>query len=219
MSYFLQAADAHFQVYDDITKHHRDYALATNERGEELIGKLVREFTGDLAGKRVLDIGSGYGGVCIAAGKRGAQAVGLEYGAKQVELAGENLRDHPGLDVRFLQGDATSPEGMAALGTFDLITCDNVIEHVESANALVSNISLALNRTGIAYVTCPNAYSVGQIRRDCHYLMFGLSILDREDAEAFYRQMSHRRVYDVTDYYKYEEYVSRSINTAWTPCS
>ena len=44
---------------------HTDYILSTNERGSAVIHKMMREFAGSLAGKRVLDIGSGYGGVSV----------------------------------------------------------------------------------------------------------------------------------------------------------
>jgi SAM-dependent methyltransferase len=58
-------------------------------------------------GDVVFDLGSGDGRVVIAAAKRGAQAVGVEYNPDMVELSRRNAeREHvPADKARFVQGD------------------------------------------------------------------------------------------------------------------
>ncbi|KWR87512.1 class I SAM-dependent methyltransferase [Cupriavidus sp. IDO] len=55
------------------------------------------------AGTRVLDVATGEGTVAAAAARRGADAIGIDFSATQVQLAREL---HP--DVRFEQADAQS---------------------------------------------------------------------------------------------------------------
>lgn len=187
---------------------HTDYILSTNERGSAVIHKMMREFTGSLAGKRVLDIGSGYGGICIAAAEAGAEAVGIELSDYQRELAALNLADHPGLNATFHCVDATDRNEVTLLGRFDLITCDNVIEHVDSTTKLLSNIAHLLSQEGYAYLTVPNGFSVGQVLEDCHYKLLGITLLDRWDAQAYFNQTGHADAYGVGDYYPYETYLT-----------
>lgn len=207
-SHFQVAAHEHFEGDDAVSIHHRTYALSTNSRGEALIEKLTNEFTGPLDGKRVLDIGSGWGGVCVAAGRRGAEAIGIEFGEAQIRLAKENAKDFPEANISFIQANAMDKVQMDRLGKFDLITCDNVIEHVESDERLISHISTALTDTGHVYLTAPNAFSTRQALEDCHYKMFGITLLDRHDAQQFFNASGRDGLYDVTDYYAYDHYIS-----------
>ncbi len=128
-----------------------NYALSTNQRGRYAIDKLLK-FTFSLKGKRLLDIGSGYGGTCIAAAQRGAQCVGIEIDPKLIELADINRQDHPHLATTFFQMDILDWEQAKRLGHFELITCDNVIEHVAVPERLIAHFSLLLRKGGFAYM-------------------------------------------------------------------
>jgi 2-polyprenyl-3-methyl-5-hydroxy-6-metoxy-1,4-benzoquinol methylase len=185
-----------------------DYANSSNDRGEELVGKLEREFLGSLAGRRVLDIGSGYGGCCIAAAKRGASVVGLELSHRTLEMARANAQDH-GANVEFLSLDMTDGDPVAKLGRFDLVIADNVIEHVRNPAGLVANSSRLLLNGGYMYVTAPNARSVDMVRSEVHYGMSGASLVSPKAAEAMLNEYSARRPrsYEVTHYLAFRQYV------------
>lgn len=75
---------------------------------------------------------------------------------------------------------------MRGLGKFDLVICDNVIEHVPDSWRLIYNISEAMTAEARCYVTCPNSQSVGQVLSECHNREFGLSLLNRLDAQALH---------------------------------
>lgn len=66
---------------------------------------VVVELAAPRAGERVLDIGTGSGGVALLAARRGANAVGVDVSTSGIERAGERARSE-GLDVRFDVGDA-----------------------------------------------------------------------------------------------------------------
>jgi len=81
-----------------------NYAMSTNDRGIEIL-RTIHNFIPTVKGKRYLDIGSGYGGACIAFASEGAEVVGIDYDEKLLKLAQENHRDHPDLDISFRKID------------------------------------------------------------------------------------------------------------------
>jgi len=207
--HFHAALEAHFEGSRSHPQYQvwLDYAASSNERGAGVVAK-VKEFRADVAGLRWLDVGSGYGGVCIAAASAGAQAVGIEVDAALLKLAAENQADHPGLDVRF---EATSALDWATLerwGQFDVITCDNVIEHVPTPPVMLLHLSRLLKPGGLLYLTVPNAFSLGQVARECHYGRYGLSLLDPIDGQRYVQQALGNDSYDVSSYYRLAEYIA-----------
>jgi 2-polyprenyl-3-methyl-5-hydroxy-6-metoxy-1,4-benzoquinol methylase len=185
---------------------HKEYILATNERGRHVIDQMETHFVGPMAGKRILDIGSGHGGAAVAASLRGATVVCIEHSEGERMMADLNFRDH-NLDIGQHTTDATNHAEMAALGRFDLVLCDNVIEHVDDAQSLIFNIGQVLTPTGVAYVTAPNAFSLAQVTLDCHNREFGLSLLDRFDAQVYYEERGHVGKYSVGDYNDFGQYI------------
>jgi release factor glutamine methyltransferase len=77
--------------------------------------------TFDLAGKRLLDMGTGSGAVGIFAARRGAQVTACDINPRAVVLARDNARRN-GVDVEILESDLFSSLGGR---TFDLI-CFNL---------------------------------------------------------------------------------------------
>ena len=184
----------------------RTYPSTTNERGEQLITTLIKHFTGPLGGKRILDIGSGFGGTCIAAAKHGANVLSVELSSKQLALARLNLEDNGDLPVQLIEADVLELSFVRRMGKFDVIICDNVIEHVEDARRLIWNIAQVLTDDRIAYVTAPNRFASSMVLSDCHYRIFGITLLDRADAQSFFNHAGNKGEYEVGDYFSYGEY-------------
>lgn len=194
-----------------------NYALATNDRGREVVEKLV-ELGCKLKGQRLLDIGSGYGGVCIQAALAGAESIGLEPDERLVGIAHANLSDHPPLPVTFLTQSAVADGLPEKLGQFQVIVCDNVIEHAEFPERLIQIIGTLLAPGGLLYMTLPNARSIGQVMSDCHFQLFGATLLEPDDAEEYVRSLSPWiPSYNVTDYFGWEYYASKFEKYEMTP--
>lgn len=211
MSHFENALRASFtvdQLANPTWQIWLDYALSSNKRGAEVVRQL-KAFAADLSNKRLLDIGSGYGGLCIQAAREGMECVGVEIDSALLALSQENLRDHPGLNISFRNLNLLEAES-TALGTFDIITCDNVIEHVENSELLLQVIARLLKLSGFCYLTIPNAFSVNQVRRDCHFQQFGISLLDRFDAEAYLRCVAPALPYGLCCYHPWPYYEAKS---------
>lgn len=194
---------------DHLWESHLEYILSGNDRGEEIVVKMVDHFTGPLEGKRVLDIGCGYGGVCIAAAKRGASVRGIEVGEAELKYFRLNLEDN-GVenDVNITFGDADDMDFMESLGQFDLVICDNVLEHVPDSHRLLYTISRAMAPDSRCYVTVPNFQSLGQVLSECHNREFGLSLLNRFEAQELYEVRGHAGRYSVGDYFDYNQYIA-----------
>jgi 2-polyprenyl-3-methyl-5-hydroxy-6-metoxy-1,4-benzoquinol methylase len=207
MGHFLSAIDAHFES----SRHHpqyqvwKNYALATNERGSQ-VAQTLKTWVSTFAGLRTLDVGSGYGGTCIALAQAGAQAFGIEIDSNLLSLAEANKADHPGALVTMTRMDAMDWGSLRSLGTFDVITCDNVIEHVPNPQVLIAHLRRLLKSEGVLYLTAPNAFSFGQILSECHYGRPGLSLLDTVDGSAYLREALGTDHYDVSDYFTLDSY-------------
>src|SRR5262252_4928884 len=81
-----------------------------------------------LQGSRVLDVGCGGGILAEAMALRGARVTGIDLAEKPLAVAQLHLMES-GLDIEYR---LTSAEALAlaAPGTFDVVTCMEMLEHV-----------------------------------------------------------------------------------------
>jgi SAM-dependent methyltransferase len=102
---------------------------------------------------RIMDIGCGFGGFVRLALNEGFDAYGMDFNEAQVTAGKTALC----LKDRLFTGDINS---FAArddmIGTFDLVTLFEVIEHVENIKELVHNVRRLLKKGGLCALTCPN---------------------------------------------------------------
>ena len=109
-------------------------------------------------GGRVLDAGSGSGGLTIAARLRGFDIVGLDADSASLELAGR-LAHASGLvesaaDPLFVQADLARVP--FPNDRFDLITSHVVIEHVAEMTAVLAELARCLKPGGILWLVGPD---------------------------------------------------------------
>lgn len=160
--------------------------------------------------KSYLDIGCAYGGFLIAFAERGYDVTGIELDEKFGRLGRLNL-EASALPPRIFMGNFLTDvieEGRQ----FDLITCNDVIEHVADPAGCLRKICAMLKPGGAAYIASPNKLSIPNVRADVHFQRFGLTLLDYFRARAAYTMYSDCPDYTVSDFYEPEWYV----NTAQT---
>ena len=110
---------------------------------------ILRQHLGAVSGGALCDLGAGDGNLLIS-----LQGAGLLDGLSRivaVDLSEERcqrLRDYT--DFTVVCGDATSV-GSLESGTFDVVLCTQVIEHVDEA-ALLAEIRRLLKPNGMAYI-------------------------------------------------------------------
>jgi hypothetical protein len=91
-------------------------------------------------------------------------------------------------------------------GDFDLITCIDVIEHVNDVHTTFRHISNLLSNNGCAYLEVPNKDALTAVLSDGHFSLFGITQLPRWAAIAYHRH-NFSFGYDVGDYYDLAFYI------------
>jgi 2-polyprenyl-3-methyl-5-hydroxy-6-metoxy-1,4-benzoquinol methylase/glycosyltransferase involved in cell wall biosynthesis len=181
-----------------------EYAVTTNERGRHVAGTLARHT--ELAGKDFFDVGCAYGGFLVAFAERGARVGGLDINPRLLHLAGRNLANHR-VDGQVFQLDSTVPAvGRRFRRSKDVITCNDVIEHVDDPHLLVDNLATMLRPGGWLYLEIPNKDYAPYVIEDGHFRLFGITLLDHEEARAYFAALHPAAAYTVGHYLRLEQY-------------
>lgn len=102
-------------------------------------------------GKRVLDVGcgEGYGSALLA--DRAKEVVGVDYSPAAIAHASDAYV-RPNLRFEVQNAAALEP----SLGHFDVVTCFEVVEHVEDQESVFAGVAGLLSRTGVLLLSTPN---------------------------------------------------------------
>lgn len=191
------------------TQHlYATYALSTNQRAKTVVDDVSSYF--DRPPKRHLDIGCGYGGLLKAF--RSEVSIGIEIAPHLARYTQLNIEDAKCTILNQSVDDVNFSE----LGYFDLITCTEVLEHVSNPQRLIKNIAGALSEGGIGYIRVPNGRAIDFIRSDGHFLLFGICLLDRQEAKEYKRLITsieddYNHMGEYFNYLQYEDWM-RSYN-------
>ncbi|WP_338446558.1 bifunctional 2-polyprenyl-6-hydroxyphenol methylase/3-demethylubiquinol 3-O-methyltransferase UbiG [Pelagerythrobacter marensis] len=128
-----------------------------------------------LAGLSALDIGCGAGLLCEPLARLGAEVTGVDAAPENIAAAAHHAQGSR-LDIRYIAGDVATLD----LGTFDLVTSMEVIEHVADKPAFLAALANRLAPGGLMILSTPNrtlrsrlllvgaAEAVGAIPRGTH---------------------------------------------------
>lgn len=111
-----------------------------------------------LAGKSALDIGCGAGLLCEPLARLGARVTGVDAAAENVSAAAAHA-EGMGLDIRYMAGEV----GSLDIGTFDLVTCVEVIEHVADKPAFLREVAARLAPDGLLVMSTPNRTAASRL--------------------------------------------------------
>ena len=172
----LEAARSTWWASENFDKWKSHY-LSEYDRGRSLVELLRTHAPGlSLPGSQVLDVGCGDAGVLIALAEAGANAHGVEPFDPSVQR-GRVRADEHGVRVDLRQGVGESlpfPDG-----AFDLVTLDNVLEHVQDRERTLDEITRVLRPGGILYLVTPKPFALHSLVSDPHYAMAGLVLMPR----------------------------------------
>ena len=145
-------------------------------------GAIDRHWGGDiesaspLAGKAAVDVGCGAGLLCEPLSRLGAEVTGVDAAPQNAAAAAAHA-EAAGLDIRYMAGEI----GTLDLGSFDLVTCMEVIEHVADKPAFLAALTAKLADDGLLILSTPNrtaasrlllvgaAEAVGAVPRGTHH--------------------------------------------------
>ena len=111
-----------------------------------------------LQGKAALDIGCGAGLLCEPMARLGADVTGVDASAENVNVAAAHA-EGVGLDIRYMAGEV----GSLDIGTFDLVTCVEVIEHVADKRAFIGDVAARLAPGGLLVMSTPNRTAASRL--------------------------------------------------------
>ncbi|MGO4835092.1 class I SAM-dependent methyltransferase, partial [Rhizobiaceae sp. 2RAB30] len=92
---------------------------------------------------------------------------------------------------------------------YDIITCNDVIEHVHRPREALAKMASMLRPGGLLYLAIPNRLSIKHVLRDGHYHLFGLNLLEHYAARAYFDAYSSRfpgKSYSCGEMYPFEWY-------------
>ena len=150
----------------------------------------LRAFAGPVAGRRVLDVGTGTGRAALLFAKGGAAVTALDASTEMLAV-GRRRAAAEGADVRFLRGDAH------ALGfadrSFHVAVCLRVLMHAPSWEQCVKELCRVADH--LVIVDYPSAQSLAKLQSLGRSAVHTLGVrtepyrvlADRQVAEAFAR--------------------------------
>jgi 2-polyprenyl-6-hydroxyphenyl methylase/3-demethylubiquinone-9 3-methyltransferase len=104
-----------------------------------------------LAARTALDAGCGAGLLCEPLARLGAEVTGVDAAPANVEAAALHA-DGAGLDIRYMAGELAT----LGLGSFDLVTSLEVLEHVADKPAFLAALAKHLAPGGLMVLSTPN---------------------------------------------------------------
>ncbi len=119
-----------------------------------------------VVGKRVLDVGSGEGYGAALLSRAAQEVVGIDYSPAAIEHArGAYSRDGLSFELVDIREFALQD------GMFDVVTCFEVIEHVEDHDALLEAIVQRLHPDGTLLLSTPNTRSLGHSLENPYHVL------------------------------------------------
>ena len=135
----------------------------------------VRSERYPLSGRSVIDVGCGAGLLCEPLARMGGRVTGVDAAPENIAAAKAHAAKS-GLDIHYHAGEL---EALPA-GTFDVLTCMEVIEHVADPAIFLRQLTARLKPDGLLLLSTPNrtaasklflveaAERLGQVPRGTH---------------------------------------------------
>lgn len=197
-----QDIDAFMRLTGDQWKY-ISYALGTNQRAKLSLDRMSAIDTPNQIG-RALDIGCGYGGFMRVFLDKGFRSYGIEIDKDLAALATLNLSDTDPDRSQVFVGDIFSED--LNLGLFDLITINDVIEHLPNPIGAFNTLAGMLNPGGMLGIYAPNGKSIFYAASDPHNRVFGSSILSGPLAKSYVQTMLNSAGYGLGEYFGLGEF-------------
>jgi ubiquinone/menaquinone biosynthesis C-methylase UbiE len=102
--------------------------------------------------KHAVDIGGGYGRLCLLLENYADKVTLAEPSQKQLDIAADFLKDHPEVDRKLMQADDLTFKD----GTVDLLTMIRVMHHIPDPTVEFAEVARVLSDDGYAIIEVAN---------------------------------------------------------------
>jgi 2-polyprenyl-3-methyl-5-hydroxy-6-metoxy-1,4-benzoquinol methylase len=120
---------------------------------------VLAQFLGDVAGRTILDVGTGTGRAAIALARRGAIVTGVDASDEMLRIARERTKS-TGLAVEFHTGDAH--DLAFSDGSFDIVVCLRVLMHAPGWRRCIGELCRVSSR--LVLFDYPGVLSVAAVQ-------------------------------------------------------
>lgn len=175
--------DQFLDALPPLDRLHVSFTMSTVLRGRYAFS-LLDDYSCIQAKRRYLDIGTAYAGFLRAFKEQGfKEVIGIELQESLAHLGRANI---DGLDdAQVIVGDFIQND-YSFLGAFDVVTCNDVIEHVDDAIIAIKKMSGMVTEGGVLAMEVPNRDCISFVTSDGHFQIFGITQLNRDDAALYY---------------------------------
>ncbi len=145
----------------------------------------------DCRNLNILDLGSGEGGTSSVLSD-GNTVISLDISLERLNRQKDKNKNYAlvlGNAIRLPFKD----------NFFDLIILQDVIEHVQSPEILINNISAVLKPGGTIYLSTPNKLSIFNLIADPHWGMPVVSVLSRNSIKKYFLKYFRKSEYQRSD--------------------
>ena len=140
----------HIDDENHVLKHFHDSVDKERIR----IGLDLLEHYVDVSGKRILEVGAGYGGMAILAKEYGFQYLGIESSIEIHTVGRSFLQDNSTETENYTLGDGE--ETGFGNEAFDIVFSINVLEHVENIDKILLEALRLVKQGGLVIFSFPN---------------------------------------------------------------
>lgn len=135
-----------------------EYKLLLKDPWYDLILEIMKVVDENLNGKRVLEVGCGFGGFCIRMAEEGADVIALDISSQAIKKARNFVKQ---LKIRsridFAIGDAQYLPFRDQ--SQEVVVCSETLEHIEDYERAFDELVRTTEKGGHLYVTVPNLLS------------------------------------------------------------
>ena len=150
---------------------------------------LWTEIKQHLKGVKVLDVGCGTGGFCIAALKESADVFGIDKDSKAIEICRLKASIH---SIPLEHFQVSTAENLPFKeNTFDFIFCNSVLEHVNDVAKTISEMLRVTKQHGILFIKFPDYRSI----YEAHYKISWIPKMPKNIARIYLEMLGRNPIF------------------------
>lgn len=180
-NYIAECAKDFFYKTSNAYNSDKFKIMLTQENESSAICQKLENKSGDLKGKRVLDIGCGAGGRSVAIALKGAAVIGVEPLIDGVRASRARALKYTDIKADFLIGEGEKIPFKDCL--FDLVTSFCVLEHAKRIDEVIFEAYRTLKKGGFFYCELPNHL----FPIEGHYETFWFPMMPKIFAQTYFR--------------------------------